>query len=67
MKDLKHIDIKVIGDFIYSETISISVDGVSAEYTPDAVLGVVSKLAELQKTLVDALVVNRMKEIDAKE
>ena len=64
MKDLKKININVFGNFREYETIQISVDGVPAEYTPSEILGVISKLADLQKVLTDNLIMDRMNQID---
>jgi len=64
MKDLKRIDINVFGNFLEYETIQISVNGEPAEYTPDEILGVLGKLAELSKVLTDNLIANRMKQIN---
>lgn len=67
MKNLKKIDIVTIGDFEYEDTITISVNGIKEEYTPDEVLGVVNKLSQLQADLTKKLVSNRIKEINQKE
>ena len=63
MKDLKKIDIQVSGNFAYSDTITISVDGKKAEYNPTEILGVVAKLSELQNELTHALIIAKMKEL----
>jgi hypothetical protein len=67
MTDLKNLKINVYGNLLEYETVQISVNDIPAEYTPDEVLSLLGKLSELQKTLTDNLITNRMKQLRLEE
>jgi len=67
MKDLKSLNVDVFGNLREDETIQIYLNGVPAEYNPREILGLINKLAKLQKTLVENLVYVEMNKIDEED
>ena len=60
--ELKKSNFEVYGSLYYDRTLEIVINGVSSTYNADEVLGVVSKLSELQTKLMNALLEDRIKQ-----
>ena len=62
--ELKKSNFEVYGRLYHDRTLEIVINGISSTYNADEVLGVVAKLSELQTKLTNALLEDRIKNIN---